>query len=293
MKPFLLILILFGWFSPTYHVATQPASADTTRASCGTLGSEIRYDRSWQEPRYRLIYDDPDTNLYLARLRHLYRLDTLIARSGSDMETAQRILHWVHSLWKHNGINTPSRPDAISIIEEARRGKQFTCVEYATVATACLNAVGLLARPIALYTADVETRLLSAGHVAVEVYLDDIGKWAFVDPQWDVLPVLDGKPLHAVELQEALLANKKGLQFVSPSGTENERYAEWIKPYLFYMDVAFDNRQTEKGIDLNTSGKTRLMLVPLGAKEPTVFQVYFRIDNCIYTHFLSDFYDTP
>ena len=50
-------------------------------------------------------------------------------------------MNWVHKQWDHNGRNQPENIDAISILEEVKEGKNFRCVEYGIVATACLNAV--------------------------------------------------------------------------------------------------------------------------------------------------------
>ena len=35
------------------------------------------------------------------------------------------------------------------------------------------------------------------------------------------------------------------------------------------------------------------MLVPIGVKEPKVFQIHTKIDNCIYTNRINDFYEKP
>ena len=46
---------------------------------------------------------------------------------------ALRLLHWVHMRWQHDGLNEPTRRDALTILREARDGKNFRCVEYAIV----------------------------------------------------------------------------------------------------------------------------------------------------------------
>jgi hypothetical protein len=35
------------------------------------------------------------------------------------------------------------------------------------------------------------------------------------------------------------------------------------------------------------------MLVPIGATNPTIFQIKNKIDYCIYTNSLNDFYESP
>ena len=85
-------------------------------------------------------------------------------------------------------------------------------MEYAIVTAACARACGFPSRVLALKREDVETAESSAGHVVAEVWLDQFGKWVFVDPQFDVVPELEGIPLNAVEFQEALAAGKKRIK---------------------------------------------------------------------------------
>lgn len=253
----------------------------------------VHYDSSHRESLFRIKYEHNADGEYLRTLRERYGLRSFINDSKDDAEKARRILHWVHQQWQHNGSNEPRKSDALSILEEAKEGKNFRCVEYSIVTAACLNAVGLKARTVALKTREVETTQSGAGHVAVEVFLADIGRWAFLDAQWDVMPVLDGIPLNAVELQKAITQHYAKLEIRSLSDVDRESYMEWIYPYLYYLDIAFDNGKTSSGPDFGAKGKSRLMLVPVGAKEPTVFQIQFKIENCYYTNALADFYEHP
>lgn len=224
---------------------------------------------------------------YLARLREQYRLNEVVAGRRGDYERVRAVSRWVRSRWEHNGSNEPQRPDPISILEEAAQGKRFRCVEYAAVLAAALDALGIPARVLALKTEDVETRESGAGHVVAEAYLADLHKWVMVDGQWDVIPTLRGRPLNAVELQRALARRAKGLGVDSFSGTTPEKYFAWVAPYLFYFDTKFDSRfeGAENGYSL--------MLVPVGAKEPRVFQRKWGIGKMVYTHSLRAFYPQP
>ncbi|HEV2705472.1 MAG TPA: transglutaminase-like domain-containing protein, partial [Pyrinomonadaceae bacterium] len=175
----------------------------------------------------------------------------------------------------------------ISILEEAKQGKRFRCVEYSAVLAGALNAVGIPARVLGLKTEDVETRESGAGHVVTEAYLADKKKWIMVDGQWDVIPTLKGQPLNAVELQEALAKNAKGLGVESLSGADAKKYFAWVAPYLFYFDTRFDSR-------IEGATHTRsLMLVPVGAKEPAVFQKKHSLKSMVYTNSLRLFYAPP
>jgi transglutaminase-like putative cysteine protease len=231
----------------------------------------------------RSLPDDP----YLTRLRTEYGIDSIVAGKKSEYEKVRAVSKWVRSRWEHNGSNEPQKPDPISILQEAAQGKRFRCVEYGVVLSAALNALGIPARVLALKTEDVETRESGAGHVVTEAYLSDLKKWVMVDGQWDVIPTLKGKPLNAVELQQVLAKADEGLDVESFSGTTAQKYFAWVAPYLFYFDTRFDSRIE------GAKHFYSLMLVPVGAKQPTIFQRKWPLKTLVYTNSLRAFYPNP
>ena len=253
----------------------------------------LEFDKTSRNSQLKFWYETNNKNEYLTKLRSKYPIDSLAKTTNTDTQKTLKILNWVHNQWQHNGNNEPRKNDAISILEEVREGKDFRCVEYGIVATACLNAVGLKARTLGLKTKDVETRQYGAGHVLLEVFLNDLQKWVLIDGQWDAMPVLNGVPLNGVEFQMAIATNYDKLEIWSLSGLSKRNYIDWIYPYLYYFDISFDNRE---GLNLerNKINKKRsLMLVPAGSLKPTVFQVKYNIDYCLYTNSLNDFYAKP
>lgn len=253
----------------------------------------LQFDVASKNNNLKIWYEQNNNNDYLNLLRSKYPIDSIIKDTKTDTEKTLKILHWVHNQWQHNGNNEPLKSDAISILEEVKEGKNFRCVEYGIVASACLNAIGLKTRTLGLKTKDVETRQSGAGHVLSEVFLNDLKKWVLIDGQWDAMPVLNGVPLNAVEFQKAIADDFKELVIRTSSSLSKNRYIDWIYPYLYYFDVSFDNRE---GINTDTkkiNGKSKLMLVPVGAAKPTIFQITYKIDNCLYTNSLNDFYAPP
>lgn len=225
--------------------------------------------------------DDP----YLKRLRDEYALAELVKDKRGDYEKVRAVSRWVRTRWEHNGSNMPEKPDPISILEEAKQGKRFRCVEYSAVLAAALNAVGVRARVLSLLTEDVETRESGAAHVVAEAYLSDKKKWVMVDGQWDVIPTLKGKPLGAVEFQRALAKHEKGLGVDTFSDVKAVGYFEWVAPYLFYFITKFDGRY---GVSVS---RKELVLVPVGAKEPKIVQRKWPIGDVLYTNSLRAFND--
>lgn len=224
---------------------------------------------------------------YLERLRRVAGLDDVVSSDMSDYDKVREISAWAHGLWEHQGDEQVDTSDPITLILQAREGKAFRCVEYAIVIAACLSAVGIPSRTLGLMMRDVETRSSSAGHVVAEAYLKDLGKWIMVDGQWDAIPLLEGSPLNAVELQRAIAAKAPSLSIGTSSGTEARRYLAWVKPYLFYFSIYADLRAGERGWR-----EQQVILVPVGAQEPRVFQRTTPID-AIYTRDLASFYQPP
>ena len=246
---------------------------------------------------YPFTYDDTTGNRYLRELREQYALAEVIAGLDSDRTRALALLDWTHRQWAHNGSNVPSSPDALTILEEARDGKQYRCVEYGIVSTAAMSAVGMPARVLGLKTRDVETAKSGAGHVLAEVWLADEQKWAYVDGQFNVMPVSEGVSLNAVEFQR-VLERGGAVQLVNHDGPlegkEARDYLSFVIPYLYYFDVGFDQRNAPGAPGrIAYEGKGQLMLVPLGAPEPTVFQRSGSLTNLIYTHREAEFYAPP
>ncbi|MBP7480703.1 MAG: hypothetical protein KA785_09685, partial [Spirochaetaceae bacterium] len=101
------------------------------------------------------------------------------------------------------------------------------------------------------------------------------------------IPVLNGIPLNAVEFQNALVNNRFDVDILSAADLSKTYYFNWIDDYLFYFNISLDNRV----VDYESS--MSLMLVPIGAKNPKVFQKKWPITNMLYTNSVSAFYTEP
>lgn len=271
----------------------KAAPAHTIIAAKPYLWDKVVYDQTTKRNDLRLYYQDPKTP-YFDELRRKYPVDQLIKKDHSDMQKVLTILNWTSHQWKHDGNNAPKGNDAISILNEAKAGGRFPCFAYGIVLRDQLIAQGFAARTIYLKTKDAETRKGSPGHVATEVYLNDLKKWVFVDGQFNVMPTLKGKPLNAVEFQQAMSQNYEQVTFTSRGQVSKRAYTDFVYDYLYYFDIALDSRQIPAAESYKLEGKRSLMLVPVGA--PNLSKIPFwdmKVDYCVYTHSLKDFYAEP
>ncbi|PKO95353.1 MAG: hypothetical protein CVU12_10425 [Bacteroidetes bacterium HGW-Bacteroidetes-7] len=257
----------------------------------------ISYSQEPQNPLFVFQYSDTTANEFLKELRSSYRIDKLVAEDNTEFEKIKSILDWTNSQWSHNGSNSPSKSDALTILKEAKEGKQFRCVEYGIVAAAAMNSIGIPARTLGLKSRDVEKVRRGAGHVVTEVYSKELGKWIFMDPQMNIIPVLNGMPLNGVEFQKEIYSKNPELKLVNKQGELNSEdrksYIKWIGKYLFYFDVLFDQKTLDSDKFKAINGMTKVTLVPVGYKEPKVFQRRYKINYSYYTNLLNDFYRNP
>lgn len=259
------------------------------------LGEHLNFTNELND-QIKFVYSDTTGNLFLRQLREEYNLLELTKDCHTDLDKLFQIVNWTSKQWKHSGQNTPSANDALTILKEASEGKRFRCVEYGIVLCSALNSIGLKARVLALKTKTVETEKYGAGHVLTEVYLHDLGKWTIADGQFNLVPFSNENPLNAIEFQDAIVSGKE-IKLSRLNGPVSQKlkntYLNFVTRYLYYFDVPFDNRQGKVSNKLKINDKTRLMLVPYGSKNPQVFQINEKIDYCIFTNSIHDFYLIP
>lgn len=256
---------------------------------------KIKYATTPQDTTFNILYEENKGNSYLSELAAKYPVQEF-KKDITDTEKLLQILDWTNSRWKHNGNNSPSKSDPITILDEAKAGGNFPCFAYAIVLKAQLENAGFKSRTIYLKTKDAETRKSSPGHVATEVYVNSLNKWVFLDGQFNIMPSLNNVPLNAVEFQDALTNNYKDLKLKSLKKVSKRQYAEFVYDYLYYLDTSLDHR-TRIGSNIEAhkiKDKTSIMLAPVGA--PNLTKVNFwdlTIDYCLYTNSLNDFYAKP
>ena len=226
--------------------------------------------------------------IFVENFRTFANIEKLLQGINKDYEKAILITNWVHNQWKHNGINEPSVAEPIQILKEAKLGKKFRCVEYSIVLHAALNCYGVKSRVLYLRPHDVETRPFGAGHVVVECYLENMGKWALFDPQVNIHFEKNGIPLNAVELQRELNTSSEDvLMLVSNARLAKRlktRYSKWICKYLYYFHT------DQVAVFPPKYPRTQIVLMPLNAKAPAKFQGSAIREKIIPTNSYKAFY---
>lgn len=283
-------------FALLFLIALLSSSCAVLHISPSKKINALSFEQMQRNSTYKFVYPDEKTDTNLLRLRSNYHFDDVVKDAKSEQEKVLIMLNWVRNRWEHNGWHDAETNNACTILERAEKGEKFRCVEYGIVLKNALLAVGLKARTLGLMTRDVEKTKFGAGHVLSEVWLKDKQKWALVDAQFNTMPVLDGTPLNAVELQAAII-QKKDFRFVNIKGeitpAERKDYMGFIPHYLYYFNVGFDQRTLPRAERLRIDGSMALYLKPVGAKSPTVFQRKFPITEAAYTTSVADFYAAP
>lgn len=139
---------------------------------------------------------------YLRKLKSYIEHRGFKLKGSSEKEIVTNSMAWVTQQWKHNGDNEPPKNfKALDILKNVHKEKmQYRCVEYGLVLSEILQAYGFNTRQLALRANDVAYGGFGKGHVAMEVFLNDLDKWVFLDPQFGAYFTLGDKMLNYHEI---------------------------------------------------------------------------------------------
>ncbi|EDX83519.1 hypothetical protein S7335_699 [Synechococcus sp. PCC 7335] len=220
------------------------------------------------------LWTEFDCNYY-KRLLAESKAPRLLERTTIDFLGV--IAAWSNNLWEHDGYNEPLSCDPLSIIQEARQGVRFRCVEYATVFGGIMEASGYRTRVLWLFTANVAMQDSGASHVVAEVFVPEWHRWIFVDVQWGYIPIgTDNLPLSTAAFRRHLLHHEGAMLYNVKSPTSEEDFEDeerkqfyqlWILPYLYMHGALLDQRYKK-----SVRGREMLLLLPEGKDAPLKFQ---------------------
>lgn len=204
----------------------------------------------------------------------------VLARAGNldkfaDPQLFTEAMDWVASQWQHDGRNPA--PDSLSSLEILKKvhdeGQRYRCVEYGKVLADLLAAMGHISRSVGMQSTDAAYGGWGRGHVATEVWSNELGKWIFLDPQFSVYAMYRTEFLNFHDMYLLKRQGKFGEiqfrgtpRFVASKGVEAEaygrEYADFLKNYFGFLTVfaQLDDK------------RTGIMLLLEGEQPPLVFQ---------------------
>ncbi len=141
----------------------------------------------------------------IKRLREEYRLDEVVNGEENEFRRILKLRHWVHARWPIDNSQQFSG-DAFAILEKAKTGAGFHCAHAMRVQHAVMTSMGLVTRDLGVDRNDKE---FGSGHHGVnEVWSNQYAKWILLDAKYDIHFERDDVPLSAMELHEAVRANR-------------------------------------------------------------------------------------
>lgn len=159
------------------------------------------------------------------------RLRALLpAEEAGAWRSACQLLTWVCTLWRHDPWHAAPEADALDLVERAGHGERFRCVEFTRVLVAALNARAAPARPANLMQSDYHSGI-GKGHVAVEAWIDDLGRWVLLDAQNGAYWEDETGPLSALDLWRRRRAGEDPAAFRTPGGAEAEGAEHWWRHF--------------------------------------------------------------
>lgn len=149
----------------------------------------------------------PENKLYIKDANDLielrnYVLEQTNLSSFSDPEIFFKVMNWVSTRWKHDGLNKAGKISSYEILINASKGSKYRCVEYGKVFSDVLLSFGYIARTIGLKSPDVAYGDVGKAHVASEVWSNELNKWVFIDPQFCIYALYDDKYLNFYEIYQ-------------------------------------------------------------------------------------------
>jgi hypothetical protein len=158
---------------------------------------------------------------------------SVIRDAQGDFERINLLRHYVSTLWKH-ALPEPEYPawDTMDILDRNDRlGWGGMCMQFVVVFMQSLQAEGYVARHINMFA-----------HETVEVYVNELDRWAIVDPE----SVFDsysfdrqtGLPLSALD-QHAAFLRTFGLSRENPIRWKAIEPWGWPAPDMYTQDIGF------------------------------------------------------
>jgi hypothetical protein len=209
----------------------------------------------------------------LSALRKGFNLDS-IAGEGTDVLKILNLLHWVHNLVPHDGMNgNPEVKNAISMVEVCKKDNRgLNCRGLALVLNECYLAMGIKSRIVTCLPKD-SLKIDQDCHVINSVYSESFKKWLWIDPTFNAYVMNEkGEMLSIEEVRERLISDKTLI--LNPDANWNNKTSQTKEEYLqnymaknLYMLEC--PASSEYNMETSSEGKTYnyIRLLPLDYHE--------------------------
>lgn len=227
-----------------------------------------KYNLSDNRPLPAFSYQASD-NPNLVALRKGFNLDS-IAGQGSDVLQILNLMHWIHDLVPHDGMNgNPEVKNAMSMINVCKKDNRgLNCRGLALVLNECYLSMGIKSRVVTCLPKD-SLKIDQDCHVINSVYSESLKKWLWIDPTFNAYVMNEkGELLSIEEVRERLISDKTLI--LNPDANWNNQSTQTKENYLEnYMAknlyILQRTASSEYNMETNSEGKTYnyIELLPL------------------------------
>jgi len=227
-----------------------------------------KYNLSDNRPIPKFSYQASD-NPNLVALRKGFNLDS-IAGQGTDVLQILNLLHWIHDLVPHDGMNgNPEVKNAMSMINVCKKDNRgLNCRGLALVLNECYLSMGIKSRVVTCLPKD-SLKIDQDCHVINSVYSESLKKWLWIDPTFDAYVMNEkGELLSIEEVRERLISDKPLI--LNPDANWNNQSTQTKENYLEnYMAknlyILECHSSSEYNMETSSEGKTfnYIRLLPL------------------------------
>lgn len=198
-----------------------------------------------------------------------------------NLETIKELLKQLCLKIKHDGINYwhGSKYGTINTFEFALAQNSFTnCRGLAIIFCGILRAYGFKSSYITCMPYDIDD---TECHVVCEVYVEELKKFIFIDPSYQVYFTHKNKILNLIEFRECV-KNNEDISYYEGASYNGQKfdllsYLGYFSKNIFYFEKCIDNCEDKESTKDNS-----LCLVPMEYKEIIKYE---------YTHISSNIND--
>jgi len=254
-----------------------------------------KYNLSDNRPHPAFSYQASD-NPNLVALRKGINLDS-IAGKGSDVLKIINLMHWIHDLVPHDGMNgNPEVKNALSMLEVCKKDKRgLNCRWLALVLNECYLSMGIKSRIVTCLPKD-SLKIDQDCHVINSVYSESLKKWLWIDPTFDAYVMNEkGEMLSIEEVRERLISDKTLIlnpdaNWNNQSAQKKEEYLEnYMAKNLYILECP---ASSEYNMETSSEGKTYnyIRLLPLDylKQEPQKVEEKEEKTNSIWIHYKTN-----